>query len=288
MAHRWGVVHQNIVATLLDAPKVRAEPVDILPPAKQAAIERLRGRLLHAVAVVALGTGARRNEVLALRWSDIDLDGGTLRIERALEQTTRGWVGLQDPEDQVGEAHRHAGTRHRRRVTAGAPSRSAGATARARDGEGSPTTRSCSTTPDGAPLSPNAITQEWARAMGSGGAQGDAAQLAAHPREHADQCRDRRAHHQPTPRPRLARDHAQRLQATCSSPTTGQPCNRTGLSRNPGMTDHLPRRNPKRPLLHRGALAALLFLATTTAWGQREPPPHCEHVGVDGQLCGEG
>ena len=40
-----------------------------------------------AVAVaLAFVTGARRGELAALRWSDIDLDTGTVRIERSLTQ----------------------------------------------------------------------------------------------------------------------------------------------------------------------------------------------------------
>jgi integrase len=41
---------------------------------------------------VALASGLRRGELLALRWQDVDLDGGTLRVEQALEETKRGRV----------------------------------------------------------------------------------------------------------------------------------------------------------------------------------------------------
>lgn len=37
---------------------------------------------------VALGTAARRGELLALRWSDVDLDGGTMTIARAVVETS--------------------------------------------------------------------------------------------------------------------------------------------------------------------------------------------------------
>jgi integrase len=40
--------------------------------------------------VVDLATGMRRGELLALRLSDIDLDGATVRIERSLEETRDG------------------------------------------------------------------------------------------------------------------------------------------------------------------------------------------------------
>ena len=55
-------------------------------------IEGFRGSALYAVVAVAAFTGARRNEVLALRWSDLDVGSRTLRIERAIEET--GAFGL--------------------------------------------------------------------------------------------------------------------------------------------------------------------------------------------------
>jgi integrase len=41
----------------------------------------------YPIVAVAAFTGARRNEILALRWSDLDSVEKTLRIERALEET---------------------------------------------------------------------------------------------------------------------------------------------------------------------------------------------------------
>lgn len=49
-------------------------------------VKGVRHPLFEIVAVAAY-TGARRNEVLALKWSDLDVDKKTLRIERALEET---------------------------------------------------------------------------------------------------------------------------------------------------------------------------------------------------------
>lgn len=43
---------------------------------------------LGAAIATALGSGCRRGELLALRWSDVDLDRGTLRIVRSLERIT--------------------------------------------------------------------------------------------------------------------------------------------------------------------------------------------------------
>jgi integrase len=88
-ARQWGAVHQN-VADLIDAPTAASEEIEILTPAQvQTVLESLKGRTLHPIVALALGSGARRGELLALRWSDLDFDKGTLRIERAVEQTTQ-------------------------------------------------------------------------------------------------------------------------------------------------------------------------------------------------------
>jgi integrase len=69
-------------------PKVELRPLAILN-AEQSA------RLLEAIAhsrvywpvLLALSTGMRRGEVLAVRWKNVDLERGTLRVMESLEQT---------------------------------------------------------------------------------------------------------------------------------------------------------------------------------------------------------
>jgi integrase len=53
-------------------------------------IVAIRGSPLYPIVAVAASTGARRNEILALRWTDIDPVEKTLTIERALEETKAG------------------------------------------------------------------------------------------------------------------------------------------------------------------------------------------------------
>ena len=45
-----------------------------------------RGDRMEALGSVMLGTGLRKGEALALRWSDVDLTGGTIRVERTLQR----------------------------------------------------------------------------------------------------------------------------------------------------------------------------------------------------------
>jgi integrase len=86
-ARQWNLIQQN-VADLIDAPTAHSEEIEILTRAQvRTVLESLKGRTLYPIVALALGSGARRGELLALRWSDLDLDKGTLRIERAVEQT---------------------------------------------------------------------------------------------------------------------------------------------------------------------------------------------------------
>lgn len=57
---------------------------------------RLRGRPLYMPVMVAASTGMRRGEVLALRWRDIDLDAGALRVTQVVELTTKG-IAVKEP-----------------------------------------------------------------------------------------------------------------------------------------------------------------------------------------------
>ncbi|MBR1212052.1 site-specific integrase [Bradyrhizobium sp. JYMT SZCCT0180] len=57
---------------------------------------------LFPVVALAAASGARRNELLALRWTDLDPDKKTLRIERAWEQTKKFGLRLKPPKTKRG------------------------------------------------------------------------------------------------------------------------------------------------------------------------------------------
>ena len=84
-------LHRN-VATLVRPPKVESQEVEILAADEIGMVlAKLEGHALHPIATLALATGMRRGELLALRWGDVDLGGATIRIERALEETGAGF-----------------------------------------------------------------------------------------------------------------------------------------------------------------------------------------------------
>jgi integrase len=64
---------------------VAKEPQALDPSEVRTLLEAARGDRLEALYVVALCTGLRRGEVLGLKWSDTDLEEGTLSVKRSLD-----------------------------------------------------------------------------------------------------------------------------------------------------------------------------------------------------------
>ena len=62
-----------------------------------------RPSVLFPIVAVLAFTGARRGEVLALRWSDLDIEKKTLRIERAVEQTSEYGLAIKEPKTKRGK-----------------------------------------------------------------------------------------------------------------------------------------------------------------------------------------
>ena len=94
-AVRWGLVARN-VAEAVDPPRVQREEMRFLTPGEVGALlatAEAGGDRLAALWALAVYTGARQGELLALRWSDVDLDAGALTVSRALERI-RGGAGV--------------------------------------------------------------------------------------------------------------------------------------------------------------------------------------------------
>jgi integrase len=79
------------VASAVQAPRVTHDELEILDQADvRRSLDELRGHWIYPIAVLAVTTGMRRGEILALRWGDIDLRDNKVRVERSLEQTRAG------------------------------------------------------------------------------------------------------------------------------------------------------------------------------------------------------
>ena len=80
------MVAQN-PASVVNPPRVADSEISILTEDQIAAVlRRFEGTSMRPIVSFLLGTGCRRGEVLALRWKDLDLDQGRVRIERSVEQ----------------------------------------------------------------------------------------------------------------------------------------------------------------------------------------------------------
>jgi integrase len=96
VAERRGLVARN-VARLVDPPRVIApERAALTPDAARRILKVARGDRLEALWVLALATGLRMGELLALRWSDVDREAGTIVVRHALVRAGGRYV-LDDP-----------------------------------------------------------------------------------------------------------------------------------------------------------------------------------------------
>ena len=81
---RWGYMMKN-PADDVDAPRVHTEEVHPLTRDEaRRFLKVVRGDRLEALYVVALHTGLRQGELLALRWEDVDIEEKTLIVRRTI------------------------------------------------------------------------------------------------------------------------------------------------------------------------------------------------------------
>jgi integrase len=84
-------------------PKVADEEVIIVKDVPAFIAEsKASGRNLYVPAMVSLFTGMRRSEVLALRWSRVDLGKKTIQVREALEATKAHGIRLKPPKSKAG------------------------------------------------------------------------------------------------------------------------------------------------------------------------------------------
>ena len=89
-AVRWQLVVRN-AADAVQPPRPRHKEVRALDDGETAKLlETAKSTRLHMPVLLALTTGLRRGEILALRWADLDLDAGSLAVRRSLQQTAGG------------------------------------------------------------------------------------------------------------------------------------------------------------------------------------------------------
>jgi integrase len=93
-AVRLGLIARN-PAERVDPPRPARTEMKILDPAQTAALlAAAEHSFAYVPIVLAVATGARRGEVLGLRWADVDLERATASIAQTLEETDRGGLAF--------------------------------------------------------------------------------------------------------------------------------------------------------------------------------------------------
>ena len=92
-ALHWGLVARN-VCDAVSPPKVQHEEMKVLTPEQaRSLLDAAEGDPLQALYVLALTSGARQGELLALKWADFSSDTSRLTIRRTVRwMTGRGSV----------------------------------------------------------------------------------------------------------------------------------------------------------------------------------------------------
>jgi len=91
-AVRWGLVARNVVGLTEPPRAARYEWMTLDETQTRRFLEESAGDRLDGLYVLAITTGMRQGELLALRWSDVDLERGFLQVRATLERSSEGVV----------------------------------------------------------------------------------------------------------------------------------------------------------------------------------------------------
>ena len=84
-AVKWGLVARN-VCDLIDRPRAEKKETPVLDKDQALALlESVKQHRLGVLLLVVLTTGMRRGELLALRWTDVNLEKGTLFVNKTVD-----------------------------------------------------------------------------------------------------------------------------------------------------------------------------------------------------------
>ncbi len=87
-----GLVHRN-VADMVKSPRIIRREMAILSEAQaRSLLSAVQGERLEALIVLAISTGMREGELIALRWRDVDLENASLQVRRTLQRTLDGYA----------------------------------------------------------------------------------------------------------------------------------------------------------------------------------------------------
>jgi integrase len=92
-AVKWGYMARNVCDSVSPPRLVKTEIQPLTMEQAHKLLEAVRGHRLETLLTLALTTGMRRGELLALRWSDVDLEQGSIHVRRTVDHIPKyGYV----------------------------------------------------------------------------------------------------------------------------------------------------------------------------------------------------
>lgn len=86
----WRIIARNPMDGV-ELPKLTKKPPRVVEKgAAKKLLQCARGARLYPFIILGLATGARRGELLALTWSDLDFKTRIMNVEKSVEQTKAG------------------------------------------------------------------------------------------------------------------------------------------------------------------------------------------------------
>lgn len=86
-AVRWNLVPRNVCDAVTPPRIPHKEKTVLTPEQAHKLLEQVKAHRLEALLTLALTTGMRRGELLGLHWQDINFEGCSLRVNRAVSYT---------------------------------------------------------------------------------------------------------------------------------------------------------------------------------------------------------
>ena len=85
-AVKWNLVPRN-VSSLVSLPRIERHEMQVLDMEQsRKLVEAAKGNRVETILVLAITTGARHGELLALHWDDVDLEQGVIYIRRTMSR----------------------------------------------------------------------------------------------------------------------------------------------------------------------------------------------------------
>ena len=92
-AIKWGLIARNVCDSVSLPRKTRHQIQPLTGEQCQKLLQVAQGHKFEGLLTLAIATGMRRGELLALRWQDVDLERKTLQVRRTVDQLPhRGYV----------------------------------------------------------------------------------------------------------------------------------------------------------------------------------------------------